>query len=156
RRPRWEDPDPKVRAEAVREIPAAEQDLLAQIARQDADAHVRRAAVRRLSAAEVLGRGLADDADAGGRGKAAETRVALAGGAEGPSGAAAAARLSEPRHLLPLALSAGTAAVRSDAVGRLRDARALVRIARTAADSALRLQAVAAVSEPAALAEIAG
>src|SRR5204862_7030551 len=56
RRPRWEDPDPKVRAEGVREIPAEEQDRLSQIARDDADPLVRRAAVRRLKATDVLAR----------------------------------------------------------------------------------------------------
>jgi hypothetical protein len=53
RRPRWEDPDPKVRAEGVREIPAEEQDRIVQIATSDEDPLVRRAAARRLSAADV-------------------------------------------------------------------------------------------------------
>jgi len=155
RRPRWEDPDPKVRAEAAREIPSAEQDRLVQMAREDPDAHVRRAAVRRLSAVDVLARIAADDADAGVRDKAAETLVAYASGADEATALAAAALLSEPRHLLTLALSAAVPGVRSDAVGRLRDARALVRIARTVNDPALRLQAVAGVAEPPALVEIA-
>ena len=155
RRPRWEDPDPKVRAEAVREIPSSEQDRVVQMAREDPDAHVRRAAVRRVSAVDVLARIAADDADAGVREKAAETLVAHASGPDEATAVAAAALLSEPRHLLALALSAAVPAVRSDAVGRLRDARALVRIARTASDPALRLQAVAGVADPPALVEIA-
>ena len=56
RRPRWEDPDPKVRADAVREIPAEEQDRLAQIASADVDPLVRRAALRRLADPAVLAR----------------------------------------------------------------------------------------------------
>jgi hypothetical protein len=65
RRPRWEDPDPKVRAEGVREIPAEEQDRLVQIATGDEDPLVRRAALRRLSGADVLARIAADDQDPG-------------------------------------------------------------------------------------------
>lgn len=155
RRPRWEDPDPKVRADGVREIPAAEQDRLAQIASADPDAHVRRAAVRRLSAADVLARIASADEDAGVREKAASALVTLALGTEEATAVAAGAALSDARHLMSVALSASLPAVRADAVCRLRDARALVRVARTAGDPALRLQALSLVAEPSALAEVA-
>src|SRR5258706_11115858 len=82
RRPRWEDPDPKVRAEGVREIPAEEQERIAQIATTDDDPLVRRAAVRRLSAADVLVRIAADDQDPGVREKAEGALLALALGGE--------------------------------------------------------------------------
>src|SRR5258706_8293244 len=93
RRPRWEDPDPKVRAEGVREIPADEQDQLAQIATSDADPRVRRAAVRRGSAADVLARIAPGDEDAGGRGKAAGALVTPALGARAAPAAPARAAL---------------------------------------------------------------
>jgi uncharacterized protein DUF349 len=155
RRPRWEDPDPKVRAEGVREIPAEEQDQLAQIATSDADPLVRRAAVRRLSAADVLARIAAGDEDAGVREKAAGALVTLALGADAATAGPAGAALSEAGHLTSLALSAALPAVRADAVGRLHDAHALSRVARSATDPEVRRRAVASVTDGAALAEIA-
>jgi hypothetical protein len=154
RRPRWEDPDPKVRADAVREIPAADQDTLAQLAREDADPHVRRVAVRRVSAADVLAGIAAGDTDEEVRERAAGALVGLAVGTE-PAAAAAAAALSQPRHLLSVALSASLPDVRADVLSRLRDPRALVRVARTSSDPGLRLQAVAGLDDPAALVEVA-
>jgi Domain of Unknown Function (DUF349) len=155
RRPRWEDPDPKVRAEGVREIPAEEQEQLAQIATGDADPLVRRAAVRRLSGADVLARIAAGDEDAGVREKAAGALVTLALGADAATAVAAGAALTEAGHLTSLALSAALPAVRADAVGRLRDAHALSRVARSATDTEVRRRAVACVTDGAALAEIA-
>ena len=154
RRPRWEDPDPKVRAEGVREIPAEEQDQLVQIASSDADPLVRRAAVRRLSGADVLARIAAGDEDAGVREKAAGALVTLALGADAATALPAGAALTEAGHLTSLALSAALPAVRADAVGRLRDAHALARVARSAADPEVRRRAVASVTEGAVLAEI--
>jgi Domain of Unknown Function (DUF349) len=155
RRPRWEDPDPKVRAEGVREIPAEEQDQLAQIATGDADPLVRRAAVRRLSGADALARIAAGDEDAGVREKAAGALVTLALGADAATAVPAGAALSEAGHLTSLALSAALPAVRADAVGRLHDAHALSRVARSATDPEVRRRAVASVTDGAALAEIA-
>jgi uncharacterized protein DUF349 len=155
RRPRWEDPDPKVRAEGVREIPAEEQERLAQIATSDADPLVRRAAVRRLSAADVLARVAADDVDAGVREKAAGALLALALGGDASAAGPAGAALTEAGHLTQVALSAVLPAVRADAVGRLRDAHALARVARSATDPAVRQRAVAALTDGATLAEVA-
>jgi hypothetical protein len=155
RRPRWEDPDPKVRAEGVREIPAEEQDQLAQIATSDADPLVRRAAVRRLSGADVLARIAAGDEDPGVREKAAGVLVTLALGADAATAVPAGAALTEAGHLTSAALSAALPAVRADAVGRLRDAHALSRVARSATDPEVRRRAVASVTDGPALTEIA-
>ncbi|HUG55194.1 MAG TPA: DUF349 domain-containing protein [Vicinamibacteria bacterium] len=155
RRPRWEDPDPKVRADAVREIPASEQDTIAQLAREDPDAHVRRAAVRRVAAVDVLARIAADDADEDVRERAAGALVGLAASADPAAAARAAALLSQPRHLLSVALQAPLPDVRSEALSRVRDARALVKVARTSADPALRLQAVSALADPSSVLEVA-
>src|SRR6186997_1672964 len=155
RRPRWEDPDPKVRAEGVREIPAEEQDRIAQIATSDDDPLVRRAAVRRLSAADVLVRIAAEDQDPGVREKAEGALLALALAGEAGTAVPAGAALSEAGHLTHLALSAALPQVRADAVGRLRDAHALARVARSATDPAVRRSAVASVTDAATLAEVA-
>jgi hypothetical protein len=148
RRPRWEDPDPKVRAEGVREIPAEEQDRLAQIATSDEDPLVRRAALRRLTSADVLVRIGADDQDAGVREKAEGALLALALAADAGGAVPAGAALKEAGHLTQLALSAALPEVRADAVGRLLDPHALARVARSAADPAVRLRAVASVATP--------
>ncbi|HZM52406.1 MAG TPA: DUF349 domain-containing protein, partial [Vicinamibacteria bacterium] len=155
RRPRWEDPDPKVRAEGVREIPAEEQDRLAQIATSDEDPLVRRAALRRLTSADVLVRIGADDQDAGVREKAEGALLALALAADAGGAVPAGAALKEAGHLTQLALSAALPEVRADAVGRLLDPHALARVARSAADPAVRLRAVASVADAATLAEVA-
>ena len=52
--PRWKHADPSVRAAAVYEIGPEEGDALRALAREDADARVRRAAVTRLDEAAVL------------------------------------------------------------------------------------------------------
>lgn len=155
RRPRWEDPDPKVRADAVREIPAEEQDRLAQMAAEDPDALVRRAAVRRLSDASVLARIAAGDEDPAVRDKAASALVALAIGSDEPAASTAAAALTEPRHLMNVVLTAALPGVRVGAVARLQDPHSLARIARTCADPAARQQAVAALTDAGVLAEVA-
>ena len=155
RRPRWEDPDPKVRAEGVREIPAEEQDRIAQIATSDDDPLVRRAAVRRLSGADVLVRIAAEDRDAGVREKAEGALLALALAGEAGTAVPAGAALTEAGHLTHLALSAALPAVRVDAVGRLHDAHGLARVARSATDPAVRRSAVASMTDGATLAEVA-
>jgi uncharacterized protein DUF349 len=155
RRPRWEDPDPKVRADAVREIPAEEQDRLAQMAAEDPDPLVRRAALRRVSDAAVLARIATTDEDTAVREKAASALVALAVGSDEAAAQTAAAALSEPRHLMNVVLTAALPGVRVGAVSRLQDTHSLARIARTSTDPAARQQAVAALADAAVLAEVA-
>src|SRR5688572_14069147 len=53
--PRWKHADPGVRAAAVYELGPDESDALRLLAREDAEARVRRAAVTRLSDVAVLG-----------------------------------------------------------------------------------------------------
>jgi hypothetical protein len=155
RRPRWEDPDPKVRADGVREIPAEEQDRLAQIAGEDPDPLVRRAALRRVASADVLARIAGADQDAGVREKATAALLSLAVGSDEVAAASAAAALTEAGHLTTVALSAAVASVRLAVAERVTDPRALARIARSSIDPAVRLRAVVAVTDAAVLAEIA-
>src|SRR5437773_6661065 len=56
-------PDPAVRLAFVGEVPLSERDLLAEIAREDPDARVRRAAVAKLMDPAVLGHVVGADAD---------------------------------------------------------------------------------------------
>src|SRR5262249_18680229 len=61
--PRQRHPDAAVRLAFVQEIPIDERELLAEIAREDADARVRRAAVAKLMDAAALAGVAKDDAD---------------------------------------------------------------------------------------------
>ncbi len=155
RRPRWEDPDPQVRAEAVRHMDPPEQDVLERIAREDEDPLVRRAAVRRLRAPAVLGSVAASDTDPAVRDRAAETLLELACGEEEPVAAAALAALTEGRHLLQVVTGGRAASVRVAALERIDDARLLARAARTSEDAAVRTLAVEKITEPAALVDVA-
>src|SRR3954470_8140185 len=61
--PRWKHADPAVRAAAVYELGPDESEALLALAREDADARVRRAAVLRLGDAAVLGEVARTDPD---------------------------------------------------------------------------------------------
>ena len=79
-RPAWQHPDAALRADAVRQLPGQEQTLLAEIARGDADARVRRAALRKLSDARTLAEVMAGEVDAEAREEAAEALMGWAAG----------------------------------------------------------------------------
>src|SRR4051812_40572504 len=53
-KPKWKHSNPDVRAEAVRALGDDQSDVLATVARSDADARVRRIAVKRIVDADVL------------------------------------------------------------------------------------------------------
>jgi hypothetical protein len=53
-RPKWQSTDAEVRAQAVRELPKGEVDLLTAVARQDPDPRVRRIALKKLESPRVL------------------------------------------------------------------------------------------------------
>lgn len=154
RRPEWEHADPEVRAEGIRQIASGEQDLLAQIARTDTDARVRRAAARRLISPAALAACLADS-DGGVREHAEEALLGLAMGQDSPTAETALGALSEPRHLLAAVRSAPLAVVRRSALARIDDARTLATAAKTAEDSALRLEALERVQDLALLLDVA-
>ena len=58
-RPEWQHTDPAVRAEAVLRLPASDRELILALAREDPDARVRRAAVKRID--ELARRGWSDE-----------------------------------------------------------------------------------------------
>lgn len=155
RRPRWEDPDPEVRANAVREIKSEDHDLLEQLARNDADPRVRRAAVRRLGAPAALAAIATGDADLGVREQAASALMGLAMGEDDAAAGTALAALSETRHLVALARSAPLAAVRRSALARITEARPMATLAKAADDAAIRMEALRRLEDPALVAEVA-
>jgi hypothetical protein len=155
-RPAWQSPDPQVRVAAVRQLGAEQSDVVASIARDDADPRVRRAAVQRLDDPAALAERARDDGDESVRQEAATRLLHMAEVAEEPEVAAAAmAGLGDARHLTALARAARLPSTRAAAVARLEDPRALATVAKTAPDPATRQAALDAIHDPAALAEVA-
>src|SRR2546428_11090635 len=82
--PRQKHPDPAIRLAFVQEIPIDERELLAEIAREDADARVRRAAVAKLMDVAALAGVTKNDAGEGVRAQAvARPRDVALGSVEG-------------------------------------------------------------------------
>ena len=90
--PRWKHADPTVRAAAVYDIGPDEGDALRALAREDADARVRRAAVTRLDDAPVLADIARTDPDEEVRTEAVRGLAGLAAEADDVSAATEAVR----------------------------------------------------------------
>ena len=84
---KWKHGDPAVRLEAVQALDDAEGDVLIQVATDDLDARVRRAAVARLSDPDTLAAVSRNDAETGVRDAAVERLAALAASSGDVSGA---------------------------------------------------------------------
>lgn len=153
---RWKHGDPMVRLEAIQALDATETDVFAQVASEDSDARVRRAAVGRLADADVLAAITRNDTDTGVRDAAVQRIVALAGE---PGGAGAAVRvlgaLGRAKDLAALARSTAPEPARQAAVAELTDAKLLGGVARHAADASTRLLALERVSDAAELEAVA-
>src|SRR5262245_53238112 len=155
-RPGWQHKDAEVRATSVRELPADQQDLLAELARTDDDPRVRRAAVKRLTDPATLAQCVQADPDEGVRNEAMELLLGMAvNGQEGGSALAALEALKESRHLVAAAREARLAEVRQAAMGRLTDSRSLASLARKSEHPAVRLQALGAIDDAAVLLDLA-
>ncbi len=153
--PRWENPDPTVRAEGVREdVRAEEQELLSKIASEDPDPRVRKAAVRKLVRLEALV-AAAGDGDGGVREAASEALLVAAQGSDPAAAAAALAALSDVRQIASVAREAALPAIRLGAVERVGEGRALALLARLAQDPAVRLAALERIDDVALVAEVA-
>jgi hypothetical protein len=159
-RPRWRNPDPEIRAAAVRELGAEEQDRLEVVARDDTDPHVRRIAIKKLDSVDLLQVIALDDVEPGLRELAAERArellVGVACAAAGPAEAeAAVGRLADERSLIAVTVGARHESVRRAALARVSGDRALRDVVRQASDPALRREALARIADPAALRSIA-
>src|SRR5829696_4337414 len=90
--PRWKHADPAVRAAAVYELGPDEGEALRALAREDAEARVRRAAVMRLDDIAVLGEIARTDPDEEVRADAIRGLAGLAAEADDPARASDAVR----------------------------------------------------------------
>jgi hypothetical protein len=154
--PEWRHPDAGVRLAAVSALDAAAQDVLAAVAREDADARVRRAAVRRLGDVTALAVLARADADETVRVEAARGLLAFAVDGNDESLALNALEgLTDPRDLVTVARSAVLSSVSLAALDRATDARTRGHVARRSVHAATRQRAIEAIDDPSELADVA-
>ena len=152
--PRQKHPDPAIRLAFVQEIPIDERELLAEIAREDADARVRRAAVAKLMDVAALAGVAKNDADEGVRAQAVAMLRDLAlesfegmGETESLAAVEALDALSDVKTLAAIAKSAPREPAALRALGRVSDTHALGSIARHAEHEAVRRAAFEALQD---------
>jgi hypothetical protein len=160
--PRWKHADALVRMAGVQEMPEEEQDVLAEIARTDPDARVRRVAVSKLGNVAVLTEIVRTEGDAEVREEAAGVLLDIALGAYEADEAASSAAVDGLRalpgaeaakQLVLVAKSARRENVSRRALDALgRDSRALGTTARRSEHAAIRLDAIARVEDESELA----
>jgi hypothetical protein len=153
--PRWKNANAAVRIAAVEELPLDQQDTLIGIARDDRDAAVRVAALKKVIDPAVVAAIGRADTDERVREEAVTLLVDLASGAfEGTDLAeslAALAGLTEPKHLVAVARQSGNETVSRQAIERLHDEGNLSAVARKASLASTRLEALKRITSPAEL-----
>ena len=150
--PAWRHRDPEVRAAAMRDLGDEARDVLATVARGDADARVRRIAVKKIDDPDLLleiGRADPDeDLRSLATGRAEELLVQRAMAA-GPleDCMRALATLTRPSHRLTVATRAAHPGVRRAALDGIADERSLAEVARRGDDTELGLAALARIGD---------
>ncbi len=150
RQPKWKHADPAVRLEAVNELGDDAQDVLATLAREDADAAVRRRAVARVEDIGVLAAVARGDLDEGVRAEARKFLIDLAGdGSDESSALAALAGLDDERDLATIARTTDVEGIGLAALRRVATPRLVGSIAGRATGGGIRLAALALIADPA-------
>jgi hypothetical protein len=149
--PRWKHADPTVRVAAVYELGPDESDTLHSLARDDAEARVRRAAVSRINAAAVLGEVGRTDPDEEVRAEAVCGLAGIAAEADDFAQAIDAVQqlmaLGKSKEIVLVVRDSPSAEVRTSVVDLLEDQRSLGAVSRHARDGATRLRALARMSD---------
>lgn len=157
--PRWKHADPAVRAAAVADVPDDDEHrpVLLELATDDPDVRVRRAAASRLTLAEDLVRAARAEKDEELRRTLTDRLVALASAPAEDDGEAALALegIEDQRQLSTVAKQSPHDTVRTAALGRIHDVRALGSVARHATDPRTALEAVARIADRAELVNVA-
>ena len=149
--PRWKHANPAVRIAAVEDLPLDQQDVLLTVAREDRDAGVRLAALRKIISPAAIAEIARQDAEARVRDEASTLLFDLATGAlEGTEADSRAALegLTDLRHLVAVAKTAAEAGVARAALARVEDAASLGSIARRSTHAVVRLGALERVADP--------
>jgi Domain of Unknown Function (DUF349) len=144
--PRWKHADPGVRAAAVYELGPEEGDALRQLAREDAEARVRRAAVTRLSDVAELGEIARTDPDEDVRAEAIRGLAGLAAETTEVERATDAVRqlvgLGRTKEVVVVARENAVPNVRTAVVDLIDDPKSLGAVSRHASDGSTRLHAL--------------
>lgn len=149
--PRWKHANAAVRIAAVEELPLDQQDVLLAVAREDRDAGVRLAALRKIISPASIAEIARQDAEARVRDEASTLLFDLATGAlEGTEADSRAALegLTDPRQVVAVAKTAADAGVARAALARVDDTASLGSIARRSTHAAVRLEALGRVADP--------
>ena len=157
--PKWKHADPAVRVAAVADIPDDDEHLavLRELAREDADLRVRRAAGARLSRIEDMVQLARGERDEELRREYVERLVGVANAAAPTDASAALALegLTDEKHFATIAKSSPHDTVRAAALGRIHDTRVLSSVARHAADPQTSADAVARLADAGELVNVA-
>ena len=149
--PRQKHADPAVRLAFVQEIPITEREVLTEIAREDPDPRVRRAAVAKLVDPSALAGVAGADADEAVRDQAVamlrDIALDVFEGVTEPESLAAVDMLTDARALAVVAKSAASEAVAQRARARVTDQHVLGSIARHAEHEAVRRAAFEAIGD---------
>ena len=156
---KWLHSDPEVRARAVRELDKEEVELLASIARNDAEPKVRRIAIKRLETPRTLLEIAKDDADDGVREfaqhRAGQLLVQIATDERDlEESKRALALLDEPQHLVSVLDHAKFKEIGAAALERIADDRSRGELVRRGTDAKLRAQTLALIEDPMVLRDI--
>jgi hypothetical protein len=157
--PRWKHADPAIRAAALAEIPDDDEHVavLRELAQDDDDLRVRRAAAARLRTADDLVLVARAETDGDLRREVQERLVAIANAsAESDAEAATAlAGLTDQKHFAAVARTSPHDNVRTAALGQIHDTKALGGVARGAAHPETALEAVGRIGDAVELVNIA-
>jgi hypothetical protein len=160
--PRQRHVDPAVRLTFVQEIPLEERELLAEIAREDSDARVRRAAVAKLMDPIALAGVAKSDADDAVREQATDMLRDIAlegfegvGEAESLAAVEALAAVPDLKTLAVVAKTAPRAATAASALPAITDSHVLGAIARHSEHESVRRAAFEALRDPAEILSVA-
>ncbi len=157
--PRWKHADPAVRAAAVDDIPddPEHRPVLAELALNDPDARVRRAAADRVAVVDDLVMIARGEKDEDLRRPVQERLVSIATAPADSDGDAARALdgLTDQKHFAVVAKSSPHDTVRTAALGQVRDVKALGSIARHAGDPQTALDAVGRIGDASELINVA-
>lgn len=149
--PRWKHADPAVRAASVYDLSPEDAEPLLALAREDAEARVRRAAVTRLSDAAVLGEIARTDPDEDVRAEAIRGLAGLAAETDDPGRAGDIVRLlialGRSKEVVTIVRHGAAPHVRTAIVDLLEDPKSLGSISRHAQDGATRLRALARLTD---------
>ncbi|CAN5848071.1 hypothetical protein BH18ACI5_BH18ACI5_03150 [soil metagenome] len=157
--PKWKNADAAIRLSSIPEIPDDAEHLvvLQELAREDADVRVRRAAGARLARVEDVVQLTRSESDEDMQREYVDRLVGIAT-ASAPNDADAALALDgldDQKQFSTIAKSSPHDTVRTAALGRIHEVRLLSSVARHATDSQTAAEAVARIPDPAELLNIA-